>query len=77
MNIAGIDHGHSLYEELLRVPLIVKLPGSTVKAEIEQTVSLESVLPTILDLCNIEFDRWSLLRTVSSKPLDGRPLVEQ
>ena len=53
----GIDHGHSLYEELLRVPLIVKLPGSTVKAEIEQTVSLESVLPTILDLCNIEFDR--------------------
>ncbi len=53
----SIDHGHSLYEELLRVPLIVKLPGSTVKAEIEQTVSLESVLPTILDLCNIEFDR--------------------
>ena len=53
----GIDHGHSLYEELLRVPLIVKLPGSTVKAEIEQTVSLERVLPTILDLCNIEFDR--------------------
>ena len=53
----GIDHGHSLYEELLRVPLIVKLPGSTVKDEIEQAVSLESVLPTILDLCNIEFDR--------------------
>ena len=53
----GIDHGHTLYEELLRVPLIVKLPGSTVKAEIEQAVSLESVLPTILDLCNIEFDR--------------------
>ncbi len=53
----GIDHGHTLYEELLRVPLIVKLPGSTVKAEIEQTVSLESVLPTILDLSNIEFDR--------------------
>ena len=39
------------------MPLIVKLPGSTVKAEIEQTVSLESVLPTILDLSNIEFDR--------------------
>ena len=53
----SIDHGHSLYEELLRVPLIVKLPGSTVKFEIEQAVSLESVLPTILDLCNIEFDR--------------------
>ena len=52
----GVDHGHTLYEELLRVPLIVKLPGSTVKTEIEQTVSLESVLPTILDLCNIEFD---------------------
>ena len=53
----GIDHGHTLYEELLRVPLIVKLPGSAVKAEIEQNVSLESVLPTILDLCNIEFAR--------------------
>ena len=53
----GIDHGHSLYEELLRVPLIVKLPGSTVKDEIEQAVSLESVLPTILDLCNIAFDQ--------------------
>ena len=52
----GIDHGHTLYEELLRVPLIVKLPGSTVKAEIQQKVSLESVLPTVLDLCGIDFD---------------------
>ena len=52
----GIDHGHSLYEELLRVPLIVKLPGSSVRTKIGQIASLESVLPTILDLCGVKFD---------------------
>ncbi len=74
----GIDHGHTLYEELLRVPLIVKLPGSTVKAEIEQTVSpskasyrRSSICPTLNSTVKLSQDglfkpsgRTAPLRTV-------------
>ena len=52
----SIGHGHSLYEELLRVPLIIKLPGSSVRTKVGQNVPLESIVPTILDLCGGEFD---------------------
>ncbi|MEJ2720475.1 MAG: sulfatase-like hydrolase/transferase, partial [bacterium] len=50
------EHGHSLYDELLHVPLIVKLPFSSVTTRIETTVPTESVTPTILDLCHVAFD---------------------
>ncbi len=52
----GFEHGHSLYNELLSVPLIVKLPSSSAGARVKEKVSLEQVMPTVLDLCRIEYD---------------------
>jgi arylsulfatase A-like enzyme len=50
----GLDHGHSLYDELLRVPLIISLPGTVSEGERRpQFVRLLDVAPTILDFLGI------------------------
>ena len=49
-------HGHSVYDELLRVPLLIKLPGSAATGTIQSTVPTQALLPTILDLCGIPYD---------------------
>lgn len=53
----GIDHGPTLYDEALRVPLIVVGPGIAPRAVNEQ-VRLLDVAPTLLDLAGIEDARW-------------------
>ena len=54
----GFEHGHTLYEELLRVPLSIKSPHHPASAgrTVAIDVSTESVTPTILDLLGIEAD---------------------
>ena len=63
---SGVDHGHTLYNELLRVPLAFKLPGSIATGKIDAVVPTVSILPTILDLCAVDF---------SAESLSGRSLV--
>lgn len=48
-----LDHGFTLYNELLHVPLIVKLPGQALGREIHDQVSSLDLLPTILDLLGV------------------------
>lgn len=50
----GFEHGHSLYQELLRVPLLIKLPGQTDREEIASRVSNRAVMPTVLDIVGVE-----------------------
>jgi arylsulfatase A-like enzyme len=51
------DHGHSLYEELLRVPLIFWNPGRIRAAtRVETPVSLLDVAPTVLALAGLPTD---------------------
>lgn len=46
----SVGHGHSLFEELLHVPLVMRVPGVTDGAQrIEEPTSLVDVMPTILD----------------------------
>jgi arylsulfatase A-like enzyme len=46
----GFDHGRTLYEELLRVPLIVKFPRSwKLSGRVETAVSTLDLAPTILE----------------------------
>lgn len=47
-----IDHGHSLYEELIRVPLFIKIPN-TKGVEIANQVTNMDIVPTIADLLGI------------------------
>lgn len=56
----GMGHGHSLYDEQLQVPLIMKLPRSTERKRISTRVSMAGIMPTILELCGIDYDRKTL-----------------
>jgi arylsulfatase A-like enzyme len=50
----GFGHGRTLHEEVLRVPLYLKLPGAKTGATVEFPVSLADVPPTLLDLLGLE-----------------------
>ena len=45
----GRGFGHSLYDELIHVPLLVKRPGQTERTDVRDVVSLVDLTPTILD----------------------------
>jgi arylsulfatase A-like enzyme len=53
-----LDHGRwghwesNLYDEILRVPLIIRLPGDPGGRVIKRQVRLIDLMPTILDLCS-------------------------
>jgi arylsulfatase A-like enzyme len=63
----GFEHGHTMFEELIRVPLIIKLPAqygparSVVPARVRQV----DIMPTVLDVLGLEtpatFDGESVL----------------
>jgi arylsulfatase A-like enzyme len=63
----GWGHGQSLYNESLKVPLIVKFPDSRHKGvRFPGWVSLVDVMPTILDECRLKYSR---------KDFDGVSLI--
>ena len=51
----GLGHGHSLHDELLWVPLIIKLPGLAARGQITSLVETTSLTPTLLELCGIPY----------------------
>lgn len=51
----NVHHAHSLYEELIRVPLMIKLPNSAARSTVEAAVSTVSLPATILELCGIDY----------------------
>lgn len=59
----AFEHGHTVFDELLRVPLAIKAPGIT-PSRIDTPVSVLDLAPTILDLLG-----------KSTEALDGRSLV--
>jgi len=55
------EHGHSLYEEVLRVPLLVKWPrGFESDEEVMQTVGLIALGPTFLDAAGLPSEKTSV-----------------
>lgn len=63
------DHGFTLYDEQLHVPLIIKLPGQTTGKIITDRVSSIDVMPTILDLMDVQVSE------KAKKQLQGNSLV--
>ncbi len=47
------DHGFTLYDELIHVPLVIKLPEHRLGGTIPGQVSSVDVMPTILDLLDV------------------------
>jgi arylsulfatase A-like enzyme len=60
-----MEHGLNLYEELLRVPLIVRAPGIPAGRRLVGSAQLEDLKPTMLALVGVE----------SSAPGDGNNLL--
>jgi len=46
-------HGHSLFEEMVRIPLILRLPGQESGRRIPEVSASIDVMPTILDLLGL------------------------
>lgn len=54
----GWAHSHSLYNELIKVPTLVKFPRSEFKdAQVTDVVGLIDFFPTILSYYQVEYDR--------------------
>ncbi len=78
-------HQHSLFEEVVRVPLVLRDPGGRGRGRrVAEPVRIEDVLPTLLDLSGLAtdaaFDGRSLLPLMEGRPEAGRPwtgLLEQ
>lgn len=74
-------HDHSLYDEGIRIPLIVKLPDAEYKgSQIENIVRITDIVPTILDQMRIKtndkrFDGTSLLSLIQRKEKTQRTFV--
>ena len=66
----GAMHGHSLYNELMHVPLIIYAPKTKIKEDtVEANVSHIDLFPTILELAGVkDFDKNKLMG-VSLVPL--------
>lgn len=64
----GFEHGHTMYDELIKVPLIFALPGQIRGGiRVSRQVRMLDVMPTILDFLGI--GSLSHLEGVSLKPL--------
>jgi arylsulfatase A-like enzyme len=51
----GVDHGHTMHEELLHVPLLVKWPaGVSADRRVAQTVELPSLAATFLEVAGVD-----------------------
>lgn len=63
------DHGFTLYQELVHVPLIVQLPGQKAGKNLSPRVSSIDLMPTILDLVGAEVPQ------AAKKQMRGESLV--
>jgi len=80
----GFEHGHTLYDELIRVPLAIRLRPDRprVKAVVESHVRTIDIMPTLFELSGIEppasFEGSSLLPLIDGATTDvPRPAFSQ
>jgi arylsulfatase A-like enzyme len=78
----GYGHGHTLYQELLHVPLIICLPGQDARhALVESRVRLMDLYPTILGLLGLPEPKGlaaqSLLPLLEDEGSEGRPCLAE
>jgi choline-sulfatase len=69
MDHGGVEHLVTHYDELMRVPLIVRVPDAGHGRVVQEEVGLIDVMPTVLDLLGVSTDL----------PMQGRslrPLIE-
>jgi arylsulfatase A-like enzyme len=53
LNHGAFGHGNSLFEEEIRIPLMMRMPGDLPGRRVDTMVSISDVFPTILDVVGI------------------------
>ncbi len=71
-----MDHGFSLYDELIHVPLVIKLPGRSDGKVIKDQVSSIDLMPTILDLLDVEMPKKQLRGVSLVSGLKGNSIAK-
>ncbi len=64
-----LQHGQNVFDELVRVPLIVRAPGLPAGRRLSGPAQLEDLMPTILSLVGVEAE------TVGAQGVDGVDLL--
>jgi arylsulfatase A-like enzyme len=52
----GFTHGYTLYEEVVHVPLLIKMPGQKHASDSNALVSLMDIYPTVLEITGATFE---------------------
>ena len=75
----GFEHGHTLYDELTHVPLILRYPRGIEPGVVSQTVAHVDVAPTLCQLADLappqQFVGRSLLSLSGEPAAPGRPVL--
>ena len=76
------DHGHAVYEETIRVPLLIRFPGRALSAtRVSSRTSAIDLLPTVLEILGMPREAslpgWSLVPAMSGKALEERPIFAE
>lgn len=62
----GFEHGHTLYDELVRVPMVIRAPGLLAPAVVETPVRHIDLAPTLCELCDLPLPDQFLGRSLVS-----------
>ncbi len=78
----GFEHGHTLYEELLHVPLVVRLPGRLPEGLVlDSSVRQIDLAPTVLELTGLSpvesFAGKSLVPLIEGREQGDRPVFAE
>lgn len=68
-------HNHSLYQEVLHVPMVIRLPGQTAAMRIPWNMSLYDLNPTLVTLGGGEPEHGMQAKSLLSK--DGTPMITE
>lgn len=81
----AIDHGHTLYDELIQVPFIFKGPGIKKNLIVKEQVGTIDLLPTLLDYLSFKIPKnlksqmrgRSLLKALQGKKMAGTDVFSE
>lgn len=77
------EHGHTLYDELIHIPLIIKPPRGLARAglAVPAQVRIIDIMPTLLEIAGIDspvsFEGASLLPHLQGRPQPDRPALSE
>lgn len=76
MEHGNIGHTRTLYEELIRVPFLVRAPGAPAGLRLEHPVSVVALVPTVLELCGVDAREYSFQQPSLAARIHGEPEPE-